>query len=82
MPAAATEDPRGMRRRVIYDPPAASPHLTSRPSPDRDKLSASRPLRVNKGDGYTENASRGVRCVMQACVLCAMWTCNDGRSFR
>ncbi|CAG4913491.1 unnamed protein product [Colias eurytheme] len=23
-----------------------------------------------------------VRCVMQACVLCARWTCNDGRSFR
>ncbi|CAF4957378.1 unnamed protein product [Pieris macdunnoughi] len=57
---------------VIYDPPAA-------PSPrtPREKERQSPNERTNQSAGqrrvYVFNVRGVVRCVMQACVLCARW---------
>lgn len=78
-PAAAAAVPRGMRRRVIYDPPATP--RPARPSPERDP-------RPHKPENRRDRARQiavpieGWRCVMQACVRCARWPCSDGRSDR
>lgn len=79
VPAAAAAVPRGMRRRVIYDPPAAPPPRTPLARTRQVALpqAAERERQRRLYGKYFE----GWRCVMQACVRCARWTCSDGRSF-
>lgn len=78
VPAAAAAVPRGMRRRVIYDPPAAPSPLTPL---DRQRrvLDVGTNRCEETRQVYGQRFEGVVRCVMQACVLCARWTCNDGR---
>lgn len=78
VPAAAAAVPRGMRRRVIYDPPAAPSPLTPL-ARQRRVLDVGTNRCEETRQVYGQRFEGVVRCVMQACVLCARWTCNDER---
>lgn len=77
---------RRRRSRVEWEPRDLRP-ACSAPAPHASRARARQhPLAAGKQRDEARPLSafcfEGRRCVMQACVWCARWTCSDGRSLR